>query len=475
MKKKILLLILSGVLYYSTGFSSSLRITQIDSSSLLLNQNIVLYLGLMDAQGGAIKNLNQLNFKIYESPNRKDYQEIKQFESFQTNSNINNGVNFLLLIDNSGSMYQTINGKKAQNKSHRRISIARSAIQSFLNNISSVNDKVGLAAYNTNYESMSELTMDKAAIEAYLDNIKMPKYKNEFYSEIYGSLIMAIKAFKAIKGRKVIIILSDGENTSLFEKTGQPHRVFKKKVIRYQEPLEKLQKQGISLYVINFGKNGDKKDKHLIKIADQSGGSTFDAHNPEDLKKVYFSIVKQIEKEYKITYKASMEPSEKKYVKVIYSGIKERLNSERFYFTGTVFGQPVQELKTEIFAAFIIAVILLALLSQIRFEKHRKNPSLEILNKGNANVSTQILTLGQDKINVGSGGNANLTIAGIPSIQDNHATLFYDKSQDHYQIIGNGKLTVNNQAIVTKILESGDLINIDGVTMVFDEGQKNLK
>ena len=46
------------------------------------------------------------------------------------------------------------------------------------------------------------------------------------------------------------------------------------------------------------------------------------------------------------------------------------------------------------------------------------------------------------------------------------------QAEDHYQLIGNGKLTVNNQAIATKILESGDLINIDGVTMVFDEGQK---
>ena len=472
MKTKILLLILSAFLYYSTGYSSSLRITQIDSSNLLLNQNIVLYLGLMDAQGGAIKNLNQLNFKIYESPNGKNYRQIKPFESFQTNSNINNGVNFLLSIDNSGSMYQTMYGNKASVKSHRRISSARSAVKSFLNNISSANDKVGLAAYNTNYESISELTSDKAAIEAYLDNIRMPKVKNEFYSEIYGSLTMAVNAFKTIKGRKVIIILSDGENTSLFEKTGQPHRIFKERVIQYQEPLEKLQKQGISLYVINFGKKGDKKDKHLIKIANQSGGTTFDAHNPEDLKKVYFSIVKQIEKEYQITYKASMEPSEKKYVKVIYTGKKERLSSERFYFTGTVFGQPVRELKIEIFTAFIVAVLLLALLSQIRFEKQRKKPSLEILNKGNASVSTQILTLGQDKINVGSGGNANLTIAGIPSIQDNHATLFYDKTEDHYKLMGNGKLTVNNQAVVTKIMESGDLINIDGVTMVFDEGQK---
>jgi Ca-activated chloride channel homolog len=475
MKIKTLLLVLSGLLMNVTLFGSSLRITQIDSSTLLLNQNVVLYLGLMDSQGGSISNLNQSNFEIYESANGNNYQQIKQIENFQTNSNVNNGINFLLLIDNSGSMYQTMDGRKAVDKKQRRISIARSAVKSFMDSIASSKDRVGLAAYNTYYESISKLTSDKAAIEAYLDNIRMPKNKNEFFSEIYGSLLLATDAFKSIKGRKVIIILSDGENASLFEKTGQVHRVFKDRIIKYQEPLEKLQKQGISLYVINFGKKGDKKDKHLIKIADQSGGSTFDSHNPNDLKKVYFSIVKQIVKEYQLTYKASMEPSEKKFVKVVYKGKKERLSSERFYFTGTVFGQPVKELKTEIFAAFAIAVMLLVLLSQVRFEKQLKQPSLQILNKGSANVSTQILTLGQDRINIGSGGNANITIAGIPSIQDNHATVFYDKTKDLYKLSGNGKLTVNNQVVVTKVLESGDLINIDGVTMVFDEGLKKLK
>lgn len=475
MKIKTLLLVLSGLLINATLWASSLRITQIDSSTLLLNQNIVLYLGLMDAQGGSINNLNQADFEIYESANGKKYRQIKQFESFQANSNINNGINFLLLIDNSGSMYQTMAGKKAVDKSKRRISIARSAVKSFLENIASSKDKVGLAAYNTNYESITGLTSDKAAIEAYLDRIRMPKQKEDFFSEIYGSLLFATDAFKKITGRKVIIILSDGENTSLFEKTGQPHPIFKDRVINYQEPLEKLQKEGISLYVINFGKKGDKKDKHLITIADQSGGSTFDAHNPQELKKVYFSIVKQIVKEYQLTYKASMDPSEKKFVKVVYKGKNERLSSERFYFTGTVFGQPVKELKTEMFAAFAVAIILLLLLTRIRFEKQLKQPSLEILNKGKANISTQILTLGQDRINIGSDGNANITIAGIPSIQDNHATLVYDKTEDHYKLLGNGKLTVNNQAVVTKVLESGDLINIDGVTMVFDEGLKKLK
>jgi len=346
---------------------------------------------------------------------------------------------------------------------------------SFLNSITNPKDRIGLAYYNTYYNSLSHLTNNKSEIERYLEGIDMPKELDAFYSEIYGSVLLAAKEFKDIKGRKAIIILSDGENASLFEKTGKPHRVFKEKIVDYAEPLKQLQMAGISLYVINFGREEDKKDKLLIDMAEQSGGFTLDAHDSKELKQVYFYIMNQIVKEYQLTYQATMSAADKKYVKVVYTGKTDRTTATRFYFASTVFGQPMQQFKPELIAVFIAACFMLWLISMIRFEKQRKKASLEILNRGDGAVSTQILTLNNNQTKIGSGPDANMTIAGISSIQDNHATIIFNKTENQYELIGNGKLSVNNKVVVSKVLESGDLINIDGVTMVFDEGKAGNK
>ncbi|MBU3914878.1 hypothetical protein KKA14_05025 [bacterium] len=49
-------------------------------------------------------------------------------------------------------------------------------------------------------------------------------------------------------------------------------------------------------------------------------------------------------------------------------------------------------------------------------------------------------------------------------------TIVFDSKSNQYTLIGEGKMMVNNKFVTTKILEPGDLINIDGTTMVFDEG-----
>lgn len=468
--KKITLSFLVIAAFIPMVFPDSVRISQIDSTSLLLNQQITLYLSVTDNQGKAIENLKKNTFRIFESSKPNAFRQIPQISDFKTGTNYEKGVSFLLLIDNSESMYWTLEGGKTSDHKQRRIFSAKQAVKSFLKSMTNPKDQVGLAAYNSYYQSFSAPVSNKIEVETFLKNIKRPK-GDEIYSEIYSSLGTAVEEFQTTRGRKAIIILSDGVNNPTFRHTQKINKQFGKKSTPFTEPLRTLQLEGISLYVINFGKKGDQKDRNLIKIAEKSGGATFNAHNSVQLRQVYLTIMDQILKEYVITYKAGMQPADKKYVKVNYENRKNKKTVTRFYYSGTIFGQPPKTINSLIFISLLFAVILLWILSRLKFEKQHDKPTIEVMNSGSANISTQILTLGSDQTIIGGAQSADMTIAGVPTIEENHATIIFDEKADQYKIKGMGKFMVNNQLVQTRILESGDLINIDGTTIVFDDGK----
>lgn len=472
--KKIKLLLLIFMVWALPSFAESLRISQLDSNRLLFDQQIKLFLSVTDDYGNPVENLQKPNFQILESADGRTFKKIPEIGGFQVGTNYEEGVNFLLLVDNSESMYWTMEGEKTQNVKLRRISQARKALKAFLKSITNPKDRVGIAAYNSYYTLLSEPVNDKTRIEQLLEDIKRPS-GDGIYSEIYGSLYLAVEEFQTIKGRKALIVLSDGMNNPAYRYTKKINEQFGEKFVSYKKPLDELLFEGISLYVINFGKKGDKKDRYLTTIARNTGGVTFDAHNAKELENVYLTIIDQILKEYIVTYKANMDPTEKKYVRVQFSKNQKRSTATRYYFAGTVFGRPQKQINFLFFIALILAGFLLWSLSRLKFEKQSAKPSIEILSCGEGQVSTQVLTLGGDQTIIGSAQNADMTITGIPEIEENHATIIFNQNKNNYTIVSEGKLMVNNRIVSTKILEPGDLINFNGTTMIFDEGTENHK
>ncbi|MDY6968966.1 MAG: VWA domain-containing protein [Spirochaetota bacterium] len=470
MLKKIIFSNLFILLFFNVLIADSLRISQIDSYSLLLNQEINLYVSVTDDNGKPITDLKEGNFSIFESSNRKQFTPIDTVTGFKTKANYESGINFLLLIDNSGSMYRTLSGKRTKEKSKMRIAYAKRAAVSFLGSITNPKDKVGIVSYNSFYTSYSKPISNKMEIEKFLDEIKEPS-KDERYTEIYSSLYLAVDEFRSIRGRKAIIILSDGENQPYSKYTKKKHPVFGWKRFKYTEPVNDCQREGISVFPIYFGKRGGKKDKNLSKIAVQTGGSVFSAHNQEELNKIYENIVNQILNEYLITYKATMEPSDKKYVKVECSSNDSRNSVTRFYFSSTVFGVPIEDPTPLLLIPFLLAIFLLWLLSRFDFQKTKGSPSLEVLNAGAAKTSTQVLSLGAGKTVIGGDQSADMTIVGgVSNIKEQHATVIYNEKNKKYTIAGDGNFMVNNKSVKTKVLEPGDVINIAGTTVVFDDG-----
>jgi len=334
----------------------------------------------------------------------------------------------------------------------------------FLNSIINPKDRVGLVSYNSFYNSHSEPTNAINKIEEELNQISKPE-GDAVYTELYGSLLLAVDEFKQTRGRRVIIILSDGENSPYFTNTKKTHPVFDKTVIKPQAPIRPLQEEGISVFVIHFGNS--KRDRALRKIASQTGGTTFNVGNQKQLESIYSKINDQVLNEYLVTYSATMEPTDKKFVKVEYQS--QAVN--RFYFSSTVFGLPLEDKNLLLFIPFLLACLALWGLSKIKFEKQSEQPSLELLNAGGGKIPNKTVLIQSDKTVIGGANTADMTIVGLPNIHGNHATILFDEKKHQFTLVAEGAMKVNNKAVSRKKLESGDVIDIDGVTMVFDAGK----
>src|SRR4030042_2879522 len=318
-KVKILSAALMALLIsWANAHAESVRISQIDPSMLLFTQNVKVYVSVTDKDGAPVKNIGKDNFTVFESADGNNFKLIPEIKDFQTMANYEAGINFLVLIDNSGSMYLNMKQRLTRNKADMNVTHAKAAIATFLKSMTNPKDRVGLASYNSYYESFSDPVSDKAKIEGLLGHIKMP-VGDEGHTEIYASLCRAVNEFRSVKGRKAILILSDGENRPFYKYAGKPHRDFGTKIYSHTEPVRDCQQEGISVFAINFGRGGERKDVHLKDIALQTGGALFDAGDGGELARVYSKIVAQILNEYLITYSATMDPADKKYVKIKYA------------------------------------------------------------------------------------------------------------------------------------------------------------
>jgi len=154
-------------------------------------------------------------------------------------------------------------------------------------------------------------------------------------------------------------------------------------------------------------------------------------------------------------------------VNVLASGAKEA--AARFYFASTVFGLPASRLTPLFVIPFLLAIALLLLLMSLKLERKSRPANLEVLQTRVGHASTRVLPLGSAKTIIGGSAKADLTIAGAPQVREEHATILFDPRDKSYTVVGGGDLLVNNQPARSRKLEAGDVIDVGGATIVFDE------
>jgi Ca-activated chloride channel family protein len=450
-----------------TASAVNVSLSQIDASRMLLTQNVDLYVSVTGEDGRPTPGLGREQFRVYESVDGKSFGQARGIAGFQSQAGAEEGITFVLLIDNSGSMYDALDGRATKEPARMRITQAKEAVRRFLRSMTSPRDRVGLASYNTFYQPLSRPGQDRERIAGLLEGIQRPD-PDQAYTELYASLTLATREFAGTAGRKAIIVLSDGENYPYAQHAGKPHPIFKAKIFGYAEPIRRCQEDGVTVYAINFGR---EKDRNLQAIALETGGQVFDATDREELAGVYRRIHEQVAGEYRLTYRATMEPAEKKYVRVEVQTRGGPASATRFYFASTVFGLPLPALGWPLLLPFVLACLLGWLLTLLKLESRKGPARLQVLQTRIGSASTRAIPLGTAKTVIGGSTKANLTIAGAPGVRSEHATVLYDPKSRSYTIVASGDLTVNNRPVKARKLEAGDVIDVGGATIVFDDGE----
>jgi hypothetical protein len=200
-------------------------------------------------------------------------------------------------------------------------------------------------------------------------------------------------------------------------------------------------------------------------IAGETGGAFFSAYDPADLGRLYGLIRDRILNEYWLAFRGGMEPSELKTVRVVYAGVGAE--AERDYYSATMFGIPQDPFNWLILLVLIPALLLLWLLSRMKFRSSQDLPSLEVINVAGKRAR-QAITIAENKraVTIGGGPSADLTIAGDPKLTQMEATI---TQEDGGFTVAGDELKVNNRRVKSKRLKAGDVITVGETTVVFDE------
>ena len=114
-------------------------------------------------------------------------------------------------------------------------------------------------------------------------------------SALFDSIYEAIDLLGNEKGRKVIVLLTNGTDEN-DEKTGPGSRH------NVQETLLYAKEKNVILYPVGLRKEADK---HIISIAGETGGITYFSPAINELQEIYFQLADILRCQYVITYKSS--------------------------------------------------------------------------------------------------------------------------------------------------------------------------
>jgi VWFA-related protein len=257
----------------STAFSPAgqgglnIQITQIDTSQF---PRVTFYVSVTDANGEPFA-VDASRFIIKENGVEIPLDQVEGIGEV-------GGITTILVTDTSDSM-----------NAAGKMDAARAAAHEFVNRMRDI-DQTGLVAFNTQVDTVQEITSDQEALHSAIDSLEAVSQ-----TAMYDALLTAINQLDGVEGRKAIIVLTDGlDNRS----SGNEDTV-----------INQIGPAGFSISAIGLGVPAEQLDEltgideeALQSLADRAGGVYAFADDEESLTRLYGTYAVSLQSEYSITY-----------------------------------------------------------------------------------------------------------------------------------------------------------------------------
>lgn len=459
----LLLLVFSQILILS---ADDIALSGVDSRLTAVTGTVNLYAIVTDPSGQPIENLTAEAFSVREVTEGSVSGDALPVVDFSPAGERRDGLAFMMLIDDSGSMYDGPDGKPSPSPDRTRAALARREARGFLDELGSSMDRAGLAVFGTRYRVLASPRTDRATLTERL-GISSPPESEEAYTELYASIVEAAATLSNQKGRRIVILFSDGENYPYALRTERPHPDYGEMNFLPDDALKALQEEGITLYAVRFGAN---RDEDLARITQSTGGVVFDVDEEEELSGLYAAIRERVLAEYRLGYRPA--PTGAEYTSVLVELTDGPASTALRYPSGFVFGSPSSK-QTALLSllALPVALALIFLLSRIRSGKIAETPSLERLRPVGGGELTVALDSGKTVISPGMAGEAT-SIAPKGSKVPGPGTIVVEKGKDgQWRASSADGVVVNNRKSDATVLEDGDVIKAGEELIVFDKGE----
>ncbi|MCG8455565.1 MAG: VWA domain-containing protein, partial [Holophagales bacterium] len=239
---------------------------------------VELYTTVTDRGGQPVQGLGQEDFQVFEDGQP---QTIAKFELVE-----NLPLSLGIAIDVSGSMIESLG-------------VAQQAAVDFLDSMITPRDRVFALAFANRPEILMGRTSDVGAIAARLEGLVA-----DGSTALHDAVVTSLYYYRGIRGRRALVLLSDGEDTS--------------SSLEFREALEYAKRSGIAIYAIglriskaDFGVRGKLDD-----LARETGGRTFYIREAEDLRGVYAEIERELRSQYLVAYNSESTKNREEYREV---------------------------------------------------------------------------------------------------------------------------------------------------------------
>ncbi|HEX7150532.1 MAG TPA: VWA domain-containing protein [Thermoanaerobaculia bacterium] len=231
-----------------------------------IDVNLVeLPVSVSDRAGIPIPNLTDKNFTVLE--NGKP-QKISSF-AFAANLPISVGV----LIDHSGSM-------------EKRMKETKEAAVFFFQSIIKKNDRAFISGFAMDPQRNAPFVSDLPSLQAQVTAV--PDAGGG--TSLYDAIVTGLYRFRNLQGRKALIILSDGEDTT--------------SRLGYEDMLTYARASRVPLYFIGIemGFMGMGGSSAMKSLAAETGGVVYLVNDVKKLKETYAQLEKDLRSQYLVSY-----------------------------------------------------------------------------------------------------------------------------------------------------------------------------